>query len=389
MAMQEKRGRRAMLYRDRTQREKHTLRRWLIILSVAVAVAAGFFIIRGVTAETRVSSQVLPCRATDDVSVFGEDILYYDSSVIYCLKGGGGIRWSFPVGANARFSASDSNLVIWNGAQLYIVDRNGHASYNETMDSAVQFARIGKKYCAVIIGEDTEPTLLIKNLDGTQADFEREEYSGMFLLDAGFYGDSDQYLWTLAYDYYGVAINTLLNTYQVGKTNTGKINLTSFLAYKVLWGSNSLRVITTQQMYKYDYRAVLDNSGTQLVYGWQYESSEVDKRGNLNILMVRTAEINGADRRLTTLRVYRGDGTPEPYHLPVACVGAAIHNGTVYAFAEDRIYHTDSPGKAFKAELIPDLPEGKVLDSLLGVTAGGRAVVACTDGSVLSIVLPK
>ena len=105
MAMQEKRGRRAMLYRDRTQKEKHTLRRWLIILSVAVAVAAGFFIIRGVTAETRVSSQVLPCRATDDVSVFGEDILYYDSSVIYCLKGGGGIRWSFPVGANARFSA--------------------------------------------------------------------------------------------------------------------------------------------------------------------------------------------------------------------------------------------------------------------------------------------
>jgi hypothetical protein len=368
---------------------KRSLRRWLILLGAVVLLVGGYFIFRGVTAETRVSSQVLPCRANDDVTVFGEDVLYYDSSVIYCLRGGGGIKWSFPVGANARFAASDTNLVIWNGAQLYIVDRNGHASYNETMESSVQFARIGSKYCAVVIGEDTEPTLLIKNLDGTQADFEREEYSGMFLLDAGFYGDSDQYLWTLAYDYYGVAINTVLNTYQVGKTNTGKVNLTSFLAYKVLWGSNSLRVITTQQMYKYDYRAVLDNAGTQLVYGWQYEGSETDRRGNLNILMVRTAEINGADRRLTTLRVYRGDNTPEPYHLPVPCVGAGIWNGTVYAFAEDRLYHTDSPSKAFKAELIPDLPDGKILSSLIGVTKAGRAVVACTDGSVLSIVLPK
>ena len=387
--MQEKRGRRSGPYRSSMQKGKHPFRRWLVLLGIVALVVGGYFLIRTVTAETRVSSQVLPCRANDDVTVFGEDILYYDSSVIYCLKGGGGIKWSFPVGANARFSASSTNLVVWNGAQLYIVDRNGHASYNETMDSSVQFAWIGSKYCAVVIGEDTEPTLLIKNLDGTQADFEREEYSGMFLLDAGFYGDSDQYLWTLAYDYYGVAINTVLNTYQVGKTNTGKVNLTSFLAYKVLWGSNSLRVLTTQQMYKYDYRAVIDNSGTQLIYGWQYEGSEVDKRGNLNILMVRTAEINGADRRLTTLRVYRGDNTPEPYHLPVSCIGAAIHNGTVYAFAEDRLYHTDSPSKAFKAELIPDLPDGKVLSSLIGVTSNGRAVVTCTDGSVLSIVLPK
>ena len=387
--MQEKRGRRSGPYRSSMQKGKHPFRRWLVLLGIVALVVGGYFLIRTVTAETRVSSQVLPCRANDDVTVFGEDILYYDSSVIYCLKGGGGIKWSFPVGANARFSASSTTLVVWNGAQLYIVDRNGHASYNETMDSSVQFARIGSKYCAVVIGEDTEPTLLIKNLDGTQADFEREEYSGMFLLDAGFYGDSDQYLWTLAYDYYGVAINTVLNTYQVGKTNTGKVNLTSFLAYKVLWGSNSLRVLTTQQMYKYDYRAVIDNSGTQLIYGWQYEGSEVDKRGNLNILMVRTAEINGADRRLTTLRVYRGDNTPEPYHLPVSCIGAAIHNGTVYAFAEDRLYHTDSPSKAFKAELIPDLPDGKVLSSLIGVTSNGRAVVTCTDGSVLSIVLPK
>ena len=84
-----------------------------MLLGIVALVVGGYFLIRTVTAETRVSSQVLPCRANDDVTVFGEDILYYDSSVIYCLKGSGGIRWSFPVGANARFSASDSSQLLF------------------------------------------------------------------------------------------------------------------------------------------------------------------------------------------------------------------------------------------------------------------------------------
>jgi hypothetical protein len=255
------------------------------------------------------------------------------------------------------------------------------------MDSTVQFARIGSRYCAVVIGDDTEPTLLIKNLDGTQADFEREEYSGMFILDAGFYGDSGQYLWTLAYDYYGVAVNTVLNTYQVAKMNTGKVNLTNFLAYKVLWENNRLRVITTQQMYRYDYKAVLDNGGTELVYGWQFEDADIPDRGDAHIMMVRTNEINGTDRQLTTLRVFTGD-SEERYNLSVPCVGAGIRNHMIYAFSGDRLYYTRIPGKQFRAELLP-LPEDKEASALLGITDGNRAVIACTDGSVYSVSLPR
>ena len=385
--MQEKRGRRSNPYRDTGQRGRRRARPWVVALLVVAVLGAGYLAFRLLNSDVAVTCQVLPCRASDDVTIFGDSVLYYDNSTIYCLGGGGGIRWSFPVGSGAQFSASDTHLAIWNGAQLYIVDSNGRASYSDTMDSTIQLARIGGKYCAVVIGEDTEPTLLIKNLDGTQADFEREEYSGMVIMDAGFYGESDQYLWTLAYDYYGVAINTVLNTYQVAKRNTGKVNLTSFLAYKVLWENNSLRVITTQQMYKYDYKAVLDNSATQLVHGWIFEDADIPSRGDASILMVRTTEISGSQRQLTTLRVFRGD-SEERYNLTVPCVGAAIHNGVIYCFSEDRLYYTRIPSKQFSAEFLP-LPENKRVSSLIGVTGGNRAIVACADGSVYSITLPK
>ncbi len=384
--MQEKHGRRNNPFRDNYQ-HRRKLKPWLIILIAALLLGGGAWAVLTLTADSAVTSQVLPCRASDDVTIFGDSVLYYDNSVIYCLNTSGGIRWSFPVGSGARFSVSDTHLTVWNGAQLYIIDSGGRASYSETMDSTVQFARIGSKYCAVVVGEDTEPTLLIKNLDGTQADFEREEYSGMFILDAGFYGEADQYLWTLSYDYYGVAINTVLNTYQVAKRNTGKVNLTSFLAYKVIWENNALRVITTQQMYKYDYKAVLDNSATELVHGWLYVDDDIPRRGNASILMVRSEEMTGTHWQLTTLRVFRGD-REERYNLTVPCVGAAVHNGMIYAFSEDRLYFTRMPQKQFSAEFLP-LPEGKHVSSLIGITGGNRAIVACTDGSVYSITLPR
>ncbi len=386
-AVQEKRGRRNNPFRGDNGQKKRRLRSWLILGAVPVLAAVGYLVYRVATAAVSVTSQVLPCRAADDVTIFGDSVLYYDNSSIFCLNGGGGIRWSFPVGSGARFSCSDTHLTVWNGAQLYIIDSGGHASYSETMDSTVQFARIGSKYCAVVIGSDTEPTLLIKNLDGTQADFEREEYSGMFIMDAGFYGEADQYLWTLAYDYYGVAVNTVLNTYQVAKRNTGKVNLASYLPYKVLWENNALRVITTQQMYKYDYKAVLDNSATQLVHGWQFEDSDVPRRGDASILLVRTAEITGTSRQLTKLRVFRGENE-ERYNLTVPCIGAAIHESVIYAFSEDRLYYTRMPGKQFSAEPLP-LPGDKRVTSLIGITAGNRAIIACEDGSVYSITLPK
>ena len=72
------------------------------------------------------------------------------------------------MGGSASFTVSDTHLVIWQGSQLYIVDKNGNPTYNESLAAEIQFARVGSRYVAVIIGEDTAPELLVKDLTGAR-----------------------------------------------------------------------------------------------------------------------------------------------------------------------------------------------------------------------------
>ena len=138
-------------------------------------------------------------------------------------------------------------MAIWSGTQLYLVDRNGNATYNDMMEGNVQFARVGERYLAVVVGEETSPKLNIKDLNGAQVDVEANAYSGLMLLDTGFYGDQGQYLWTLSLDVFGTAPNTVLHTFQVGKMNSGQVSLGKDLTYKVIYENGKLRVFPTKR----------------------------------------------------------------------------------------------------------------------------------------------
>ncbi len=385
--MQEKQSRRSGIYRGRQTRRRVPV--WLIVSVAVLVIAVGVAVfLRKNRARAEISALALPCDASQDVTPFGDAVLYYDGSSIHCCEPGGGIRFSFPCGINAQFSCSDTQLVIWSGTQLFIVNSRGAVSYNENMDEAVQFARIGSRYCAVVIGDDdTEPALLIKNLDGTQADYEKEAYSGMVLLDVGFYGEADRYLWTLSFDFYGVALNTVMRTYEVAKMDTGHVTLSN-LAYKAIYENTNLRVFTTQQMYTYSYNAVLKADGTQLTYGWQVADVDIPGRGDANILLGRTSQLTGAGQQVTDLKVIRGSdsymGT-----LPEACVGIGVLNGTVWGVAARNLYQAPATRlQSFAGEAIP-LPENKEIESLIGLTKNGYAIVTCTDQTVYAVHLPS
>ena len=391
--MQEKQSRRRGPHSGigASQRDARFSRIILVMVGI-LAVLAVISIIRMIRVraeDDRVSAQMLSCDSTQDIRIFGDSVLYYDGTSIHCVNATGGIRWSYPVGVMAQFSCSDTHVVAWNGMQLYIIDRNGHASYNDSLDSTIQFARVGSNYCAVIVGEETTPTLLIKNMDGTQADFEREEYNGRVIMDVGFYGEADQYLWTLSFDYYAVALSTTLNTYQVARMNTGKVSLGSFLAYRVIYENGRLRVFTTQQMYTYNYKAVPDNSRTMLVHGWQVIDEEVPARGDMAVLMARTSDWNGIGSKITDLRLMNGDEFIH-YSLPFPCIGAGVVSGNIYAFSGDNLCYLKISKNDRRFDQVPlPLPEGKEARSVFGLTSNRRAIVACTDGSVYAVTLPK
>lgn len=374
---------------DEAQRRRQRLRQlrsWAILLGVIALVVVITVLISSLGAGgTSISALSLPCYAHQDVTVFQDGVLYYDGASIHFVNAGGGIEWSYPVGDGAAFSVSDTHLIVWAGSQLSIVDAKGKASFNRAMNEAIQFARIGSHHAAIVTGDVLNPTVYIKSLQGSDVDFETDMFDGQLMLDCGFYGGSDEYLWTLSYDYYNPVVSSLLHTFQVGAKNTGIATISEHLPDKVIYVDKQLKVFTTQQMYAYDYKGVEDTSNTLLVYGWRYLDHHVPSRGTTNILLAPTKQTDQF-QSITELRVL-SSALDRRYTLPSACVGAAIENNRIFAFAPDYMYSGNVDSQRFYAHAIP-LPDGRTVSEFIGLTNNGYAIVT-SNSEVFSVSLPR
>ncbi len=367
------------------RKRRKQLRNWLILILVVLLIIGAVNLVRYFTRTSTVSALSLPCYADQDVTVFQDGVLYYDGASIHFVNAGGGIEWSYPVGDGASFSTSEDHLIVWAGTQLSIVDANGKASYNSSMDTSIQFARIGKKYAAIVTGDDLKATLTVRDLRGTQVDTEPEAYDGMLILDCGFYGSNNEYLWTLAYDVYNPAIATIMHTYQVGQMNTGEVNLGEHLAYKVVYADNMLKVFTTQQMYVYDFKGVPSVNDTMLVYGWKYLDHAAPERGATQFLLAPTAQTSSV-QSITELRVFSST-LDRRYTLPSSCVGAAIDKGRLFAFSETFLYAGSVNSQRFYAHDM-NLPDDRPVTAFVGLTNNGYAIVM-SNNEIFSVSLPR
>ena len=204
-------------------------------------------------------------------------------------------------------------------------------------------------------------------------------------MDVGFYGDQGQYMWTLSMDVFGTNINTVLNTFQVGKMNTGVVSLGDNLAYRVVYDNGKLRVFTTQQMYSYDYKGVQDASGTKLVYGWQLIDAYSPARGDGYMLLTPVGQVSGS-QQLSELRLLSA-GDDRRFALPSDCVGAVVRGNSIYGFCDKYIYRSSVNEQRFYPYAMP-LEEGIKLTGFHGMTDDYRAIV--TDGkTVYSITVPQ
>ena len=383
------------LYRTRSRNAAETresaedirrrqIRSWIILVSVVLAVVLGIHFLGRYGKGKEIGMSKLPCYSNQNVTPFRDGLVYYDGASIHHLSSAGTIRWSFPAGSDVKFAVGPAHLAIWSGTQLFLVDKDGKATYNESMESKVQFARVGERYVAVVVGEDTEPKLIVKDLKGTQVDME-DAFSSLMLLDAGFYGEQGEYLWTLALDVFGTAPNTVMNTFQVGKMNYKEVSLGECLTYKVIYENARLRVFTTQQVYTYDYQGMPESNRTMLVYGWKLIDAEVPERGRAKMLLAPTSQTSST-QLISELRVLEGMNDKR-YTLPTTCVGACIYRGNIYAISSDYIYRADVNSTKFFGYQIP-APEGVSVTAFYGITDDGRMLLASGE-TMYSMTLPE
>ena len=380
------RGRNAAENRETPEEiRRRQIRSWIILVAVVLAVVLGIHFLGRYGKGKEIGLSKLPCYSNQNVTPFRDGLVYYDGASIHHLSSAGTIRWSFPAGSDVKFAVGPTHMAIWSGTQLFLVDKDGNATYNESMEARVQFVRVGDRYVAVVVGDDTEPKLIVKDLNGAQVDAEAEAYNGLMILDTGFYGEQGEYLWTLALDVFGTAPNTILNTFQVGKMNTGEVSLGEALTYKVIYENTKLRVFTTRQVYTYDYKCVQDTNSTMLVYGWKLIDADIPERGRAKLLLAPTSQTSSA-QLISELRVLEGM-SDKRYTLPTTCVGASIYRGNIYAIAPDYVYRADMNSQKFFGYQIP-APEGVEITAFYGITDDGRMLLASGE-TMYSMTLPE
>ncbi|MBQ7305898.1 MAG: hypothetical protein IJW85_06780, partial [Clostridia bacterium] len=100
-------GKGKSMYNDRQAmdlRRRRQIRNWIILIVMVIAVFAGLRFLQNMGQTTEISAVTMPCYATQDVTPFGDSVLYYDGASIHCLSSTGAVKWSFPVGGGATFS---------------------------------------------------------------------------------------------------------------------------------------------------------------------------------------------------------------------------------------------------------------------------------------------
>jgi hypothetical protein len=203
-------------------------------------------------------------------------------------------------------------------------------------------------------------------------DEEADAYDGLLILDVGFYGKNGEYMWTLSLDVFGTAANTVLNTFEVGKMNTGEVSLGDSITYAVLYENSVLRVVNTRKMLSFNYRGTEDTSASVLVYGWRLIGSEVPDKGNALMLFAPTAQTD-SDFDIRELRLISGS-TDRRYSLPNTCIGAAVWNKNVYAVSGDTLYRAAVGDNRFSDYTLPLNAEA---DRYIGVMSDGHILLAC------------
>lgn len=356
---------------DRDNANGNKLRFYLTMAAIAL-IAVLILYVLGVFGggPRRLTATKLRCIATQQVTPFGDKVLYYDGTTLFCLNANGTEQWKYALGPGARFTASDTIVSAWVGAHLHILDRSGRASYNDRLADLIQFAKPGRQYVAAVIGEGFSPTLVVKDTSGLAVDSESVAYADKMILDMDFF-ENGNYLWTTALDVYGVSPVTVMNIYRVGAMNTGEVDLGEEIIYKVLYSGDKLHVINTKELNLYDYRGTLDPFAKQLVYGWKLIDSSV---GAGSAAMLFAPELQTAnEQQITELRVLTGNKKDSRYTLPNSCVGAGLKGSTIFAISADTLYQAELNAQRFSAQ---KLPLNKPVTGYIGKLTNGASLVS-------------
>lgn len=355
----------------------------VVTLAAMILIVLGYAL-RGTGREEIGRTTRIGATLSQNIMPFGDSVIFYDGTTLHCVAATGGNLWSYQIGTNADYDATQEKIVAWSGNDLYILNSRGRLIYNNKMTDTIQFASAGDEYVAAFVGEPDSGVVTVINSSGQIVD--NVSISSQTLLDIGFFksvtsssAQETELMWVLGLDTTGTVISTELQTFQPGKLSTGKSSLGEHIAYKIYDDEGVLNVVTTRQIMHYNYR-VLEESNPTLIYGYTVE--DVKRVGDITYQLLLPAQESREGIRLSNVRLMYGN-VDRVLHLPSECLAAALGTHSVYGFSQNAVYVCPFGKTAFTPYALP-----VQITAVLGMITDNRAVVA-SGSEIYVIELPQ
>ena len=371
---------------DRNKKKKKGLSanaRMLIglALSAVLIVAVIAYSLMGAGRDAIGKATRIGATLSQNVTPFGDNVIFYDGTTLHCVAATGGNLWSYQIGTNADYDATEERIVAWSGNDLYILNSRGRLIYNSKMSDTIQFASAGEDYVAAFIGEADNGVITVINSAGQIVDSITVE--DQTLMDIGFFfsttssssAQATELMWVLGLDTTGTVISTELQTFQPGKLSTGKTSLGEHVAYNVYYANSMLNIVDTRQIMHYNYRAIEQETAT-LIYGYTME--DVKTVGNTTYQLLIPAQETTEGIHINNVRLMYG-AVDRVLHLPSECIAAKLGTKSVYGFSYNAVYVCGFGETSFTSFALP-----VNITAVLGMITDNRVVVA--SGSEIYVI---
>ena len=143
----------------------------LIIVAISVALAYGLATLskRVIASDSFGHCTAMEIANIQDLQTTAGGFVYYDGNTVSSISSSGKVNWSYMMGQNAGFTATDSGVAVWAGSTLTLIDgKSGATTFNGEMEAPILSARSGSKYTAVVTGEEMNSTIVLMESGGKQ-----------------------------------------------------------------------------------------------------------------------------------------------------------------------------------------------------------------------------
>lgn len=353
-----------------SRRIKITRKGWAILVAITLIVlaAAGIIAISILNADSPAKLSELPFNSSTNYGYSGNGFYYFDGSELVLTETGNDEPTRMRVSSTeVKLAASPSIGILYNTNAVHLIN----AAYPIELTGTVMSAKCGSGHIAVLKEENNQSALMVFNSNSEQTD--RMDFAQTSALDFGFDTISGETLWTLETDVSASMPMSILTTYDTKKrATTGKINIQNQLVEDVAFTENSIFVIGTNHLIRYD-RVKNTESYRELCYGRKLVDCSVKGEYPLFVFSDR------GDSSMSSVVLYRvkdtdvADTSTHRIQLPSNTLTVCAMGGRLVVVTTDAVLtysNTGKPGATSQFET-PITGALKLSDSMLIVERQG------------------